>query len=58
MAVQKRLNKAGKKIYIARWRDPAGKERSKSFHVSGLRKRICRMWSVQSGAVSTSRILV
>ncbi|MFW9196838.1 tyrosine-type recombinase/integrase [Corynebacterium striatum] len=31
MAVQKRLNKAGKKIYIARWRDPAGKERSKSF---------------------------
>lgn len=31
MAIQKRLNKAGKKIYVARWRDPSGKERSKSF---------------------------
>lgn len=31
MAIQKRLNKAGKIVYIARWRDPAGKERSKSF---------------------------
>lgn len=31
MAVQKRLNKAGKEVYIARWRDPSGKERSKSF---------------------------
>ena len=31
MAVQKRLNKAGKEVFIARWRDPSGKERSKSF---------------------------
>ncbi len=31
MAIQKRFNKAGKIVYIARWRDPAGKERSKSF---------------------------
>ncbi|MDK8503712.1 tyrosine-type recombinase/integrase [Corynebacterium accolens] len=31
MAIQKRLTKAGKTVYIARWRDPAGKEHSKSF---------------------------
>lgn len=31
MAIQKRINKAGKEVFIARWRDPAGKERSKSF---------------------------
>ena len=31
MAIQKRLNKAGKEVFIARWRDPSGKERSKSF---------------------------
>ena len=31
MSVQKRLNKAGKEVFIARWRDPSGKERSKSF---------------------------
>ena len=35
MAIQKRFNKAGKKIYIARWRDPAGKEHSKSFTREG-----------------------
>lgn len=31
MAIQKRLTKAGKTVYIARWRDPSGKEHSKSF---------------------------
>ncbi|MFR9871818.1 hypothetical protein ACL1AW_14790, partial [Corynebacterium striatum] len=31
MAVQKRRTKAGKTVFIARWRDPSGKEHSKSF---------------------------
>jgi len=31
MAVQKRATKSGKTVYVARWRDPAGKEHSKSF---------------------------
>ncbi len=31
MAIQKRFNKAGRTVYVARWRDPAGKEHSKSF---------------------------
>lgn len=31
MAIQKRFNKAGKKVFVARWREPSGKERSKSF---------------------------
>ncbi|WP_284785298.1 tyrosine-type recombinase/integrase [Corynebacterium rhinophilum] len=31
MAVQKRATKSGKTVYVARWRDPSGKEHSKSF---------------------------
>lgn len=31
MAVQKRTTKSGKTVYVARWRDPSGKEHSKSF---------------------------
>lgn len=32
MAVQKRVTKNGATRWVARWRDPAGKEHSKSFN--------------------------
>lgn len=40
MAVQKRRTKAGKTVFIARWRDPSGKEHSKSF----ARARDAKEW--------------
>lgn len=56
MAIQKRLNKAGKKIYIARWRDPAGKEHSKSFAREGEAKEYLRQMQNQvDRGVDTSR---